>query len=185
MVLIYSLLCVVLSVTSICPTTRYTSLTYGLGTTSWEVRYIYRGALFSHFRSRPLQIARLGSYMLTPKDSIAIPRLQTITLKAFVMAIKLYGSRRSSCTQRVLMVLSELKLDYELSDINLQVGEHKVNHRRETQQRWQAKLTLTAARVHPRVPPIRAHPRARRRWLSSLRVEGDLQVPACQVRQRP
>ncbi|PKS05505.1 hypothetical protein jhhlp_008883 [Lomentospora prolificans] len=41
------------------------------------------------------------------------------------MAIKLYGSRQSSCTQRVLVVLSELGLDYEISDINLQLGEHK------------------------------------------------------------
>jgi len=42
------------------------------------------------------------------------------------MAIKIYGSRQSSCTQRVIMMLFELGLDYELSDVNLQLGEHKV-----------------------------------------------------------
>lgn len=43
------------------------------------------------------------------------------------MAIKLYGSPRSSCTQRVLMTLFELGLDYELVELNLQNAEHKVS----------------------------------------------------------
>lgn len=64
--------------------------------------------------------------MLPPQDSTATPYLQIVTLKAFAMVIKLYGSRHSSCTQRVLMVLSELNIDYELLDVNVQVGEHKV-----------------------------------------------------------
>lgn len=45
---------------------------------------------------------------------------------SYAMAIKIYGSRQSSCTQRVIMMLFELGLDYELSDVNLQLGEHKV-----------------------------------------------------------
>lgn len=46
-----------------------------------------------------------------------------------IMAIKLYGSRQSSCTQRVLMMFSELDLEYELSDIKLEIGEHKVGQK--------------------------------------------------------
>ena len=54
--------------------------------------------------------------------------------KSLIMAIKLYGSRQSSCTQRVLMMLSELGLEYELSDIKLEIGEHKVGQKfRQTQ----------------------------------------------------
>lgn len=41
------------------------------------------------------------------------------------MAITVYGSRLSSCTRRVLMMLTELNLDYTLSDIDLQKGEQK------------------------------------------------------------
>lgn len=43
------------------------------------------------------------------------------------MTLTLYGSRQSTCTQRVLLVLSELNItDYQPSDINMQKGEHLV-----------------------------------------------------------
>lgn len=42
------------------------------------------------------------------------------------MAIKLYGSTLSTCTQRVLQVLTELDVPYEYSDVNMALGEHKV-----------------------------------------------------------
>lgn len=42
------------------------------------------------------------------------------------MALKLYGSKMSTCTQRVMLVLNELSLSYELVDINMMKGEHKV-----------------------------------------------------------
>ncbi|KEZ44982.1 hypothetical protein SAPIO_CDS2368 [Scedosporium apiospermum] len=41
------------------------------------------------------------------------------------MAIKVYGSMLSTCTQRVVSVLIELGLDYELSEVNMQKGEQK------------------------------------------------------------
>ncbi|CVL11175.1 related to glutathione S-transferase [Fusarium proliferatum] len=41
------------------------------------------------------------------------------------MTLILYGSRQSTCTQRVLLVLSELNItDYRLSNIDMQKGEH-------------------------------------------------------------
>ncbi|KAI1040735.1 hypothetical protein LB505_012616 [Fusarium chuoi] len=41
------------------------------------------------------------------------------------MTLVLYGSRQSTCTQRVLLVLSELNItDYRLSNIDMQKGEH-------------------------------------------------------------
>jgi len=43
------------------------------------------------------------------------------------MAIKVYGSMLSTCTQRVISVLIELGLDYELSEVNMQKGEQKVS----------------------------------------------------------
>lgn len=39
---------------------------------------------------------------------------------------KVYGSVSSTCTQRVLIVLEELEIDYELIPINMRAGEHKV-----------------------------------------------------------
>ena len=42
------------------------------------------------------------------------------------MATKLYGHIVSTCTQRVLFLLDELKLDYELVPINMMKGEHCV-----------------------------------------------------------
>ncbi|CAI4220159.1 unnamed protein product [Parascedosporium putredinis] len=41
------------------------------------------------------------------------------------MAIKLHGSTLSTCTQRVLQVLTELDVPYEFSDVNMALGEHK------------------------------------------------------------
>ncbi|GFN16894.1 glutathione S-transferase family protein [Aspergillus tubingensis] len=38
---------------------------------------------------------------------------------------KVYGSVSSTCTQRVLIVLEELEIDYELIPINMRAGEHK------------------------------------------------------------
>lgn len=42
------------------------------------------------------------------------------------MAVMLYGSLHSTCTQRVILVLAELGVKYEFTDIKLQEGEHKV-----------------------------------------------------------
>ncbi|KAH7136763.1 thioredoxin-like protein [Dactylonectria estremocensis] len=45
------------------------------------------------------------------------------------MTIKLYGALQSTCTQRVLLVLLELEVEYELSNIDMQKGEQKsANH---------------------------------------------------------
>lgn len=41
-------------------------------------------------------------------------------------AITLYGAAYSTCTQRVLITLHELDLDYKLSPIEMKLGEHKV-----------------------------------------------------------
>ncbi|PKS08087.1 hypothetical protein jhhlp_005362 [Lomentospora prolificans] len=41
------------------------------------------------------------------------------------MTIKVYGSTMSTCTQRVIQVLTELGVEYEFSDVNMQLGEHK------------------------------------------------------------
>ncbi|KAH7126108.1 thioredoxin-like protein [Dactylonectria macrodidyma] len=41
------------------------------------------------------------------------------------MTITLYGALQSTCTQRVILVLTELGVNYELSNINMQKGEHK------------------------------------------------------------
>ncbi|GLA19142.1 hypothetical protein AnigIFM62618_006805 [Aspergillus niger] len=38
---------------------------------------------------------------------------------------KIYGSISSTCTQRVLIVLEELGIDYELISINMRAGVHK------------------------------------------------------------
>ncbi|KAH7142324.1 glutathione S-transferase [Fusarium sp. MPI-SDFR-AT-0072] len=41
------------------------------------------------------------------------------------MTVTLYGSRQSTCTQRVLLVLYELNItDYRLSNVDMQKGEH-------------------------------------------------------------
>lgn len=42
------------------------------------------------------------------------------------MSIKLYGATYSTCTQRVLLVLETLGLQYELASIDMMKGEHKV-----------------------------------------------------------
>jgi glutathione S-transferase len=43
------------------------------------------------------------------------------------MTVTLYGSRQSTCTQRVLLVLYELNItDYRLSNVDMQKGEHHV-----------------------------------------------------------
>lgn len=39
--------------------------------------------------------------------------------------IRIYGLKQATCTQRVLLTLEELGLDYELKDIDLKKGEHK------------------------------------------------------------
>ena len=41
------------------------------------------------------------------------------------MAIKIYGSPYSTCTQRILTVCGEKSIPYELVAINLATGEHK------------------------------------------------------------
>ncbi|THZ80417.1 glutathione S-transferase III [Aureobasidium pullulans] len=41
------------------------------------------------------------------------------------MAMRLYGSKLSTCTQRVMLVLNELDLSYELISIDMKRGEHK------------------------------------------------------------
>ncbi|THY01347.1 glutathione S-transferase III [Aureobasidium pullulans] len=41
------------------------------------------------------------------------------------MAMRLYGSKLSTCTQRVMLVLNELDLSYELISIDMKKGEHK------------------------------------------------------------
>lgn len=42
------------------------------------------------------------------------------------MSVKLLGSAQSTCTQRVLLVLRELGVEYDLEEISMQKGEHKV-----------------------------------------------------------
>lgn len=42
------------------------------------------------------------------------------------MALKLFGSFQSTCTQRVILVLLELGIEYELIEKNMMKGEHKV-----------------------------------------------------------
>lgn len=42
--------------------------------------------------------------------------------------IVLYGSAQSTCTQRVLTTLIEKGLEYELKNVDLATGEHKVLH---------------------------------------------------------
>jgi glutathione S-transferase len=42
------------------------------------------------------------------------------------MPIKLYGLAMSTCTQRVLTVLTEKGLKYELVTVDFMGGEHKV-----------------------------------------------------------
>ncbi|THV68045.1 glutathione S-transferase III [Aureobasidium pullulans] len=41
------------------------------------------------------------------------------------MAMRLYGSKLSTCTQRVMLVFNELDLSYELISIDMKRGEHK------------------------------------------------------------
>ncbi|KAF1980319.1 hypothetical protein BU23DRAFT_625542 [Bimuria novae-zelandiae CBS 107.79] len=41
------------------------------------------------------------------------------------MAVKIYGSIQSTCTQRVIFTALELGIDYDLHDINMMNGEHK------------------------------------------------------------
>lgn len=45
------------------------------------------------------------------------------------MAVKVYGARYSTCTQRVLAVLHELDVQYDLEFIDMTKGEHKVGIR--------------------------------------------------------
>ncbi|KAI4740416.1 hypothetical protein E4T50_09115 [Aureobasidium sp. EXF-12298] len=42
------------------------------------------------------------------------------------MALKLYGSSISTCSQRVMLVMNELNIPYDLVDIDMMKGEHKV-----------------------------------------------------------
>lgn len=42
------------------------------------------------------------------------------------MALKLYGSKISTCSQRVMLVMNELNIPYDLVDIDMMKGEHKV-----------------------------------------------------------
>ncbi|KAI3773134.1 hypothetical protein L6452_04335 [Arctium lappa] len=44
------------------------------------------------------------------------------------MAIKVYGSMLSTATLRVLLCLAEKDLDFELINIDLAAGEHKMPH---------------------------------------------------------
>ncbi|KAG9590909.1 hypothetical protein KCU77_g4836, partial [Aureobasidium melanogenum] len=41
------------------------------------------------------------------------------------MALKLYGSKISTCSQRVMLVMNELNIPYDLIDIDMMKGEHK------------------------------------------------------------
>lgn len=43
------------------------------------------------------------------------------------MTLKLYGHPTSLCTRRVLLVLAEKGIDYELVNVNFMAGEQKVN----------------------------------------------------------
>jgi glutathione S-transferase len=43
------------------------------------------------------------------------------------MTIRLHGSKLSTCTQRVMLVLNELELPYEFVAVDMGKGEHKVN----------------------------------------------------------
>jgi glutathione S-transferase len=43
------------------------------------------------------------------------------------MAITVYGARYSTRTQRVLLVLEKLGLDYKLQSVDMQKGEHCVS----------------------------------------------------------
>ena len=47
-------------------------------------------------------------------------------LRRMPLIPKIYGSISSTCTQRVLIVLEELGIDYELISINMRAGVHKV-----------------------------------------------------------
>jgi glutathione S-transferase len=42
-----------------------------------------------------------------------------------MVILKLYGLPRAICTQRVAVVLHELKVPYELVEVSLMTGEHK------------------------------------------------------------
>ena len=42
------------------------------------------------------------------------------------MSLQLYGATYSVCTQRVLLVLEELKLPYQLVHVDMMKGDHKV-----------------------------------------------------------
>lgn len=42
------------------------------------------------------------------------------------MGPKVFGSVASTCTQRVILVCHELGIEYELEDINMMKGQHKV-----------------------------------------------------------
>lgn len=42
------------------------------------------------------------------------------------MTIRVYGSQLSICTQRVMLVLNELDLPYELINVDMSQGAHKV-----------------------------------------------------------
>lgn len=44
-----------------------------------------------------------------------------------MMAVRLHGSKLSTCTQRVMLVLNELELPYEFVALDMGKGEHKVN----------------------------------------------------------
>jgi hypothetical protein len=57
-------------------------------------------------------------------ESFAIEKLSG------TMAIRLHGSKLSTCTQRVMLVLKELELPYELVGVDMGKGEHKANRSR-------------------------------------------------------
>lgn len=62
-----------------------------------------------------------------PKDYLKYPH-QYFNKQYFSdnMSVKLLGSAQSTCTQRVLLVLRELGVEYDLEEISMQKGEHKV-----------------------------------------------------------
>lgn len=41
------------------------------------------------------------------------------------MVVKVYGSVRSACSQRVLACFLEKNVEFEIIDVDLQAGEHK------------------------------------------------------------
>lgn len=98
-------------------------------------------------------------------------------------SLALYGAVYSTCTQRVLIVLNELGLSYEMKNVDLMKGAHKVCLHGlaiasgKTLMNQGPKLYCAQTSLCPGASFGRRGP-------DDIRIEGHLQVPPVQVCRR-